>query len=99
MEQTAKAQMTTGAMDREVVEDEYDFVFDDSVKIAFALDTESGIAGTMDGKDAALQAQIDEAERRGEFFLAFYLILHHLGPRPLTFLSLTRYSSINRPSP
>lgn len=66
MEQTAKAQLKTGALDREVIEDEYDFVFDESVKINFALDTEGGIAGTMDsGKDAALKAQIDEAERRG----------------------------------
>jgi pre-mRNA-splicing factor ATP-dependent RNA helicase DHX16 len=66
MEQTAKAQLHTGAMDREVIEDEYDFVFDESVKIAFALDVEGGIEGTMGGKDAALQAQIDEAERRGD---------------------------------
>lgn len=66
MEQTSKAQLHAGAMDREaVVEDEYEFVFDESVKIAFALDAEGGIEGTLGGKDAALQAQIDEAERRG----------------------------------
>jgi pre-mRNA-splicing factor ATP-dependent RNA helicase DHX16 len=47
------------------VEDEYDFVFDDSVKIAFALDADSKIEGTVSAKDAVLQAQIDEAERRG----------------------------------
>ncbi|SGZ24450.1 BQ5605_C023g09724 [Microbotryum silenes-dioicae] len=68
MEQTAKAQLTTGALDRQVVEDEYDFVFDESVKIAFALDAEGGIAGSMptSSKDAALQAQIDEAERKAK---------------------------------
>ncbi|KAK4046359.1 hypothetical protein OIV83_006140 [Microbotryomycetes sp. JL201] len=66
MEQTAKAQLATGAMDREAVQDEYDFVFDDSVKIAFALDADSKIEGTMSLKDAALQAQIDEAERRAQ---------------------------------
>lgn len=71
MEQTAKAQLKTGALDREVIEDDYDFVFDESVKINFALDTEGGIAGTMDsGKDAALKAQIDEAERRGGFLFS-----------------------------
>ncbi|KAM0755976.1 Pre-mRNA splicing factor [Meredithblackwellia eburnea MCA 4105] len=65
MEQTAKAQLQSGAMDREVVEDDYDFVFDDSVKIAFALDAEDRIEGSgMSAKDAALKAQIDEAERR-----------------------------------
>lgn len=52
-------------MDREVIEDSYDFVFDESVKIQFALDAEDRIEGTLGGKDAALQAQIDEAERRG----------------------------------
>ncbi|KAM0791034.1 Cyclin-dependent kinase catalytic subunit [Microbotryomycetes sp. NB124-2] len=66
MEQTAKAQLAAGAMDREAVRDEYDFVFDDSVKIAFALDADSKIEGTMSLKDAALQAQIDEAEKRAQ---------------------------------
>lgn len=49
-----------------MLEDSYDFVFDESVKIQFALDAEDRIEGTLSGKDAALQAQIDEAERRGE---------------------------------
>lgn len=65
IEQTAKAQLHAGALDQIPVEDEYDFVFDDSVKIAFALDADSKIEGTVSVKDAALQAQIDEAERRG----------------------------------
>ena len=65
MEQTAKAQLHSGAMDREVIEEEYDFVFDESVKIQFALDADDRLEGTLGGKDAALQAQIDEAERRG----------------------------------
>ncbi|KAL8278191.1 hypothetical protein RQP46_009364 [Phenoliferia psychrophenolica] len=66
MEQTNKAQLHSGALDREVVEDSYDFVFDESVKIAFALDADDRIEGTLGGKDAALQAQIDEAERRAQ---------------------------------
>ena len=67
-EQTAKAQLTTGAMDREVVEDDYDFVFDESAKIAFAADMADRIEGSggLSAKDAALQAQINEAERRGK---------------------------------
>ena len=55
-----------------MIEDSYDFVFDESVKIQFALDAEDRIEGTLSGKDAALQAQIDEAERRGELFPAFF---------------------------
>lgn len=95
MEQTAKAQLKTGALDREVIEDDYDFVFDESVKINFALDTEGGIAGTMDsGKDAALKAQIDEAERRGESFA----ILSANTNAKLTFASLP-HSPIHRRGP
>lgn len=67
MEQTSNAQLTSGALDREVIVDEYEYVFDESVKIQFALDADDRIAGTLGGKDAVLQAQIDEAERRGMF--------------------------------
>ncbi|GAA6063211.1 hypothetical protein JCM10212_006844 [Sporobolomyces blumeae] len=67
MEQTAKAQLRSGALDRQVVEEEeYDFVFDESVQIQFAMDNEDRIEGTMSGKDAALQAQIQEAEKRAQ---------------------------------
>ncbi|GAA5982350.1 hypothetical protein JCM5350_006153 [Sporobolomyces pararoseus] len=67
MEQTAKAQLRAGALDRPVVEEEeYDFVFDESVQIQFAVDNEDRIEGTMSGKDAALQAQIQEAEKRAQ---------------------------------
>lgn len=48
-----------------MIEDSYDFVFDESVKIQFALDADDRIEGTLGSKDAALQAQIDEAERKG----------------------------------
>ncbi|GAA5933455.1 hypothetical protein JCM3775_000699 [Rhodotorula graminis] len=67
-EQTAKAQLTAGALDRDVVDQgaEYDYVFDDAVQIQFALDMEDRIEGTVDPKEAALQAQIDEAERRAQ---------------------------------
>lgn len=67
MEQTSKAQLKAGAMDREAVEmgEEYDYVFDESVQIQFMADMEDRIEGTMSGKDAALQAQIDEAQARG----------------------------------
>ncbi|BGP03125.1 Pre-mRNA splicing factor [Rhodotorula toruloides ATCC 204091] len=68
MEQTTKAQLTAGALDRETVDigGEYDYVFDESVQIQFALDMEDRIEGTINPKDAALQAQIDEAQRRAQ---------------------------------
>lgn len=99
-EQTAKAQLTAGAMDRKVVEDEYDFVFDESAKIDFALDSAGGLEGTMgNGKDAALQAQIDEAERHGEHPLSrsstrtdvsFPSSIHRRGPQVPTRLRVAR---------
>jgi pre-mRNA-splicing factor ATP-dependent RNA helicase DHX16 len=74
MEQTSKAQLKAGALDREVQEmgEEYDYVFDESVQIQFMADMEGRIEGTMpSGKDAALQAQIDEAQKRGALALPF----------------------------
>lgn len=67
MEQTSNAQLHSGAMDREIITqgEEYDYVFDESVRIQFALDADDKIEGTLGVKDAALQAQIDEAERKG----------------------------------
>ncbi|GAA6025804.1 hypothetical protein JCM10207_001496 [Rhodosporidiobolus poonsookiae] len=68
MEQTAKAQLRAGALDREEVDQgaEYDFVFDESVQIQFMADMEGRIEGTMGGKDAKLQAEIDEAQKRAQ---------------------------------
>lgn len=86
-EQIAKAQLHSGAMDREVIEDEYDYVFDESAKIQFALDSEDRLEGTLGLKDAALQAQIDDAERRGGC-----RVLSFLHFRLLTFLLLPAQS-------
>ncbi|GAA6043501.1 hypothetical protein JCM8097_002244 [Rhodosporidiobolus ruineniae] len=68
MEQTSKAQLRAGALDRPVEEmgDEYDYVFDESVQIQFMADMEDRIEGTMSGKDAALAQQIDEAAKRAQ---------------------------------
>jgi hypothetical protein len=67
--QTQNATTTFGAMDRSApVEEDYEYVFDQSTTIAFLVDQDSRIGGTLSAKDAALQAQIDAAERRGIFF-------------------------------
>ncbi|KAI5478061.1 pre-mRNA-splicing factor ATP-dependent RNA helicase DHX16 [Pseudohyphozyma bogoriensis] len=65
-EQTAKAQIRTGAMDRVEEVDDYEFVFDESVKIGFLADMEDRIEGTMNPEEAKLAAQIDEAEKRAQ---------------------------------
>ena len=58
--------LQTGALDRTALPqgDEFEYVFDDSAHIAFQMDNTSGIAGTMTADDAALQAQIEAAEKR-----------------------------------
>ncbi|EFP77773.2 hypothetical protein PGT21_014816 [Puccinia graminis f. sp. tritici] len=64
--QTQNATTTYGAMDRSVQVEDYDYVFDESATIAFLVDQDSRIGGTLSAKDAALQAQIDAAERRAK---------------------------------
>jgi len=66
--QTHNATTTYGAMDRSVQVEDYEYVFDQSTTIAFLVDQDSRIGGTLSAKDAALQAQIDAAERRGMAF-------------------------------
>ncbi|WAQ83309.1 hypothetical protein PtA15_3A678 [Puccinia triticina] len=64
--QTQNATATFGAMDRSVQAEDYEYVFDESATIAFLVDQDSRIGGTLSAKDAALQAQIDAAERRAK---------------------------------
>ncbi|POW01132.1 hypothetical protein PSHT_12731, partial [Puccinia striiformis] len=65
--QTQNATATYGAMDRVIQQEEdYEYVFDQSATIAFLVDQDSRIGGTLSAKDAALQAQIDAAERRAK---------------------------------
>ncbi|WAR61282.1 hypothetical protein PtB15_13B537 [Puccinia triticina] len=53
-------------MDRSVQVQDYGYVFDESATIAFLVDQDSRIGGTLSAKDAALQAQIDAAEGRAK---------------------------------
>lgn len=65
MIQTQNATTNYGALDRPSLEENYEYVFDESATIAFLMDKGSRIGGTLSAQDAALQAQIDVAERRG----------------------------------
>lgn len=64
--QTHNSTFKTGAMDKPEVVDEYEYVFDESQTIKFVMDSALGGEG-LSAKDKLLQAQIDEAERRGMF--------------------------------
>ncbi|KZT51012.1 P-loop containing nucleoside triphosphate hydrolase protein [Calocera cornea HHB12733] len=63
--QTEKSVFRTGAMDRPVQEDEYEYVFDESQTIRFVMESTLGGEGMVSAADAALRARIEEAEKRG----------------------------------
>lgn len=62
--QTQHSTFKTGAMDKKEIVDDYEYVFDESQTIQFVL--ESSLPGvSMTPAEKLLQAQIDEAEKRG----------------------------------
>lgn len=70
--QTQHSTFKTGAMDKKEIIDDYEYVFDDTQTIQFVL--ESSLPGnSMSAADRLLQAQIDEAEKRGAFPLTSIL--------------------------
>ena len=65
--QTQHSTFKMGAMDKKEIINEYEYVFDESQTIQFAM--ESSLPGaTMTPAERLLQAQIDEAEKRGNLF-------------------------------
>lgn len=81
--QTHHSTFRTGAMDKQEVADDYEYVFDESQTIKFVMETSLEGIGTMSAADKLLQAQIDEAEKRGTpssysrycLMIKFYLLL------------------------
>jgi len=62
--QTQHSTFKTGAMDKKEIVEDYEYVFDESQTIQFVL--ESSLPGvSMTPAERLLQAQIDEAEKRG----------------------------------
>ncbi|TIC17573.1 putative pre-mRNA splicing factor [Wallemia mellicola] len=65
-EQTDKAQLKTGALDREEAVDDYDYVFDESQTIQFVVDTQLSGTKRQTTEQAQMEAQIKDAERRAQ---------------------------------
>ena len=63
--QTKHSTFKTGALDKQELVDQYEYVFDESQTIKFVMDATLSGEGTMSAKDKLLQQQIDEAEKRG----------------------------------
>lgn len=76
--QTQHSTFRTGAMDKSEIVDDYEYVFDESQTIKFVMDSTHGGEGMMSAKDKLLQAQLDEAERRGTYtlFIPNYTVLN-----------------------
>ncbi|KAG6903268.1 Cyclin-dependent kinase catalytic subunit [Termitomyces sp. Mi166 len=62
--QTKHSTFRTGAMDKEEIQDNYEYVFDESQTIQFVLDARPGDITPMSAADKLLQAQIEAAEKR-----------------------------------
>ena len=65
--QTKNSTFKAGALDKEEVVDDYEYVFDDSQTIKFVMETTMDSEGhLLSAKDRLLNAQIEEARKRGE---------------------------------
>jgi pre-mRNA-splicing factor ATP-dependent RNA helicase DHX16 len=65
--QTQHSTFRTGAMDKPEMQDDYEYVFDDSQTIQFVMEsTLAGVENKMTPAEKLLQAQIDAAEKRGQ---------------------------------
>ena len=64
--QTKHSTFKTGAMDKQELVDDYEYVFDESQTIKFVMDATLSGEGTMSAADKLLQQQIEEAEKRGK---------------------------------
>ncbi|KAH0586102.1 hypothetical protein H2248_007373 [Termitomyces sp. 'cryptogamus'] len=62
--QTKHSTFRTGAMDKEEIQENYEYVFDESQTIQFVLDARPGDITPMSAADKLLQAQIEAAEKR-----------------------------------
>ena len=64
--QTRHSTFKMGAMDKQELVDQYDYVLDESQTIKFVMDQTMNGEDTMSAKDKLLRQQIEEAEKRGK---------------------------------
>ena len=66
--QTKHSTFKTGAMDKQEIVEDYEYVFDESQTIKFVMESTLGGEGNLSAADKLLQQQIDEAEKRGTHY-------------------------------
>lgn len=76
--QREAASLRTGAMDKEFIEEEYEYVFDDAQKIEFLQDERMGGTLTKDAQE--MMARIDELEKKGKSSTIYRRILANYQP-------------------
>ncbi|KAL7279916.1 LOW QUALITY PROTEIN: hypothetical protein ACG7TL_006325 [Trametes sanguinea] len=64
--QTKNSTFKVGALDRQEIVEDYEYVFDESQTIKFVMESTLGGEGTMSAADRLLQQQIEEAEKRAK---------------------------------
>ncbi|KAL0960804.1 hypothetical protein HGRIS_005820 [Hohenbuehelia grisea] len=64
--QTQHSTFKVGAMDKQEIVDDYEYVFDESQAIQFVMESSLEGLGTMSAADRLLQTQIEEAEKRAK---------------------------------
>ncbi|KAG6841261.1 Cyclin-dependent kinase catalytic subunit [Blastosporella zonata] len=62
--QTQHSTFRTGAMDKEEIHDDYEYVFDESQTIQFVMDARPSDINPMSAAEKLLQSQIEAAEKR-----------------------------------
>ena len=79
--QTVHSTFRTGAMDKQEIVEDYEYVFDESQTIQFVM--ENTMSGEqLSARDKLIMQQVEEAQKRGTL-LAFSLFrLVHLAPQP-----------------
>ncbi|KAF5382708.1 hypothetical protein D9615_002811 [Tricholomella constricta] len=64
--QTQHSTFRTGAMDKEEIHDDYEYVFDESQTIQFVMDARPSDINPMSAAEKLLQSQIEAAEKRAQ---------------------------------
>ncbi|KAG5651047.1 hypothetical protein H0H81_010081, partial [Sphagnurus paluster] len=64
--QTQHSTFRTGAMDKEEIHDDYEYVFDESQTIQFVMDARPSDINPMTAAEKLLQSQIEAAEKRAQ---------------------------------
>lgn len=88
--QQERTDLTTGALDKEILVEDYDYVFDESQEIKFLK--EGKMDGTLTAEAQALLDQVDKLEKNGKCQLKLYPVKKKLNKNSCVFICSSIYS-------